>query len=142
MNVDALDKCVCGKLRRTAQAVTQYYDRCLQPSGLLSSQFSLLLSIFLNENISISELGDKTGKDQTTITRNVEVLRKHGYIHIVRKENDARKKAIFITAAGKQKLAEVMPLWKKAQAYLETELGGGQLEAFFERLEKLEQLTK
>jgi len=142
VSLSILDRCICGKLRRTTQAITQYYDRCLRQSSLSSSQFSLLLSISLNGNISISELGKKTGKDQTTITRNVEILRKHGYIQIMRKENDARKKALSITDAGKQKLAEVLPLWQKAQERIETQLGTGQLTDFFKTLQRLEQVVK
>lgn len=136
------NRCVCVNLRRTALAVTQYYDQYLHQSGLRSSQFSLLIAISLNQDISISELGDKTGRDQTTITRNVEILKKYGYVRIARKENDARKKAVSITEEGKKKLAEVMPLWEEAQAHIEEELGTEQLANFFKTLKKLEELAR
>lgn len=135
------NRCVCVNLRRTALAVTQYYDQYLHQSGLRSSQFSLLIAISLNQDISISELGDKTGRDQTTITRNVEILKKYGYVRIARKESDARKKAVSITEEGKKKLAEVMPLWEEAQAHIEEELGAEQLANFFKTLKKLEELA-
>ncbi len=139
---DVSNRCVCANLRRTAQAVTQYYDQYLHQSGLRSSQFSLLIAISLNKDISISELGDKICKDQTTITRNVEILKKYGYIRIAKKENDARKKAISITEEGKKKLAEVMPLWEKVQTHVEEELGVERLANFFKTLKELEKLVK
>lgn len=135
-------RCVGFNLRRAAQAVTQYYDQHLQPSGLRISQYSLLIAISLNEEISISELGDKICKDQTTITRNIEILKKQGYITITRKENDARKKAICLTEEGKKKLAEVRPLWEEAQTHIEKELGLERLADFFQTLKTLEQLVK
>jgi len=135
-------RCVGFNLRRAAQAVTQYYDQHLQSSGLRISQYSLLIAISLNEEISISELGDKLCKDQTTITRNIEILKKQGYITITRKENDARKKAICITEEGKKKLAEILPLWEEAQTRIEKELGLERLADFFQTLKTLEQLVK
>lgn len=135
-------RCVAFNLRRAAQAVTQYYDQHLQSSGLRISQYSLLIAISLNEEISISELGDKICKDQTTITRNIEILKKQGYITITRKENDARRKAICLTEEGKKKLAEVRPLWEEAQTHIENELGLERLADFFQTLKTLEQLVK
>lgn len=135
-------RCVGFNIRRAAQAVTQYYDQHLQASGLRISQFSLLVAISQNDEISISELGDKICKDQTTITRNIELLKKQEYITITRKENDARKKAIRITEAGKKKLAEVMPLWENAQTHIEKELGLTRLNDFFRTLKSLEELVK
>ena len=135
-------RCVCYNLRQAAQAVTQYYDQHLQPSGLRASQYSLLLAVSQNEEISISELGEKTCKDQTTITRNIEILKKQGYITITRKETDARKKAICLTEDGKKKLTEILPLWREAQTHIQQELGLERLADFFKTLKMLEQLVK
>lgn len=140
--LNTANRCACAKLRRTMQAVAQYYDQHLQPSGLRTTQFTMLITISLNEGISISDLGDKICKDQTTITRNVEILKRNGYIRIAKKESDARKKTISLTEEGKKKLAEVMPLWEKAQTHIEEELGVERLGDFFTTLKALEQIVK
>lgn len=140
--VHIANRCACANLRKTTQMITKYYDQHLQQGGLRSTQFSLLMAISLNEHISISELGNKICRDQTTMTRNLEILKKNDYIQIVRKENDARKKSIAITEAGKKKLTEVMPLWEKAQANIEQALGMTRLNDFYKTLKDLEELVK
>ena len=49
-NTKQMQNCACGNLRKTTRTITQFYDRILQPTGLRSTQCSLLLDIFLNKN--------------------------------------------------------------------------------------------
>jgi DNA-binding MarR family transcriptional regulator len=135
-------RCACGNLRRTTRAVTQFYDRFFQKCGLRSSQFSLLFTISLNENISVSELGDKLRMDQTTVTRNLKILGKNDYIRIARGKKDARKKAIFITEEGAKKLTEAIPLWENAQKRIEEEFGMERLENLITELNGLVELVE
>lgn len=137
-----MQRCTCANLRKTTRSITQFYDRSLQPTGLRSTQYSLLINISLHGNISVGELGTRLLMDQTTVTRNIEILRRHGYIRIVKEENDARKKAISITEEGEKKLEEAVPLWEKAQAHIEAGLGGGKLDEFLKILRALEQLVE
>lgn len=137
-----MQRCACGNLRKTTRSITQFYDRALQPTGLRSTQYSLLINILLHGNISVGELGTRLLMDQTTVTRNIEILRKHGYIRIVKEVNDARKKSISMTEEGEKKIEEAIPLWKKAQAHIEEGLGGGRLDDFLKMLKALEQLVE
>lgn len=122
-NLSGMRRCACGNLRRTTRAITQFYDQLLQPCGLRSTQISLLLNISLHGSTSVGELGAILLMDQTTVTRNIEILRKLGYIHITKEDNDARKKSISITQSGASKLKEAMPLWEQAQSRIEQGLG-------------------
>jgi DNA-binding MarR family transcriptional regulator len=133
-------RCACGNLRRTTRAITQFYDQLLQPSGLRSTQFSLLLNISLHGNISVGELGAILLMDQTTVTRNIEVLRKQGYINITKEDDDARKKSITITENGAKKHVEAKPLWEKAQSRIEQGLGSERYRDFLEMLKDVAQL--
>lgn len=137
-----MQRCACGNLRKTTRSITQFYDRSLQSTGLRSTQYSLLIHISLHSNISVGELGSRLLMDQTTVTRNIEILRKHGYIKIVKDENDTRKKSISITEDGERKLEEMVPLWEKAQAHIEEGLGNGRLDDLFKMLKALEQLVE
>lgn len=137
-----MQQCTCGNLRKTTRTITQFYDKSLQPSGLRSTQCSLLLTISLHGNASVGELGARLLMDQTTVTRNIEILRKHGYIRITKEENDARRKSISITNEGEKKLAEAIPLWEKAQAHIEKGFGVEHLEDFYKTLKMLEQLVE
>lgn len=132
--------CACTSLRRTTRSITQFYDRMLRPVGLRSTQLSLLNQISRRGKVSFGELGDWLLMDQTTVTRNVDNLKKLGYLQITICDNDARKKYITISEAGTQKLTEAVPLWREAQARINQGLGEeryGQLIALLNDVELL-----
>lgn len=141
IDIRHLERCACGNVRKTTRTITQFYDRHIQSTGLRSTQISLLINIYLHENISVGELGAILLMDQTTVTRNIDILRKHGYITITKEEADARKKSIAITDSGVKKIAEAMPLWEQAQAHIEQGLGKERFRDFLRMLKDLEQLV-
>lgn len=134
-------RCACGNLRRTTRTITQFYDQFLQKGGLRSPQFSLLLNISLNESVSVGELGAILLMDQTTVTRNIEMLRKSGYVTIRKDAADSRRKTILITENGANKLAEVMPFWAQAQSQIEKGLGAQRYRDFLKTLKDITQLV-
>ena len=140
--LSGMRRCACGNLRRTTRSITQFYDQFLQKSGLRSPQFSLLLNISLNQNVSIGELGTILLMDQTTVTRNIEMLKKSGYVTIIKDPADARRKTIAITESGADKLTEAMPLWEQAQSQIEKGLGAERYRDFMKTLKDITQLVQ
>ena len=139
--VSRAEGCACGNLRKTTRAITQYYDRCLLPTGLRSTQYSLLLHISLFDSPSVSELGEKLLLDQTTVTRNIAILKKQGYVVLAKDENDARRKSISLTEKGRQKLTEAVPVCKLAQDKIEQGLGECRYQELLRLLSKIEQIV-
>jgi len=137
-----IQSCSCGELRKTTRTITQFYDKILQPTGLRSTQCFLLLNIFLNENISVCNLGNVLLMDQSTVTRNIELLRKCGYIDIKKEEVDSRKKCISITINGLKKLEEATPILKKAQSKIEDGIGKERIEELIKILKDIEKLVE
>ncbi len=137
----SVHKCACKQMRMTARAVTQFYDRHFSPAGLPAAQFGLLVDISAHPQISIGELAELALMDQTTVTRNVETLRKKGYVQVKPDEADSRKKSVSLSAGGQTKLDEAMPLWEEAQAAVEREIGTERLKDFFEVLSKLQRIV-
>jgi len=134
--------CACGNLRKTTRAITQFYDRMLQSTGLRSTQCLLLLDISLNENISVTSLGNILRMDQSTVTRNVELLRKSGYIDIKKEEQDCRKKCITITNKGSKTLDAAIPIFAKAQSKIEDGIGKERIKELLKTLKDIEKLVK
>lgn len=134
--------CACGNLRKTTRTITQFYDKMLQPIGLRSTQCLLLLDISFNENISVTNLANILLMDQSTVTRNVELLRKNGYIDIKKEELDSRKKCIAITNKGLKKLDEALPIFKKAQSKIEDGIGKERIEELLKTLKDIEKLVE
>lgn len=107
--------CVCFQLRRASRAVTQLYDAALQPCGLRSTQFALLVAVAKKEPITISELGDLLVIDSTTLSRSLGKLQRMGHIDVV-SGADRRERLVCLSHKGRHILSKSLPHWKKVQA--------------------------
>ncbi len=126
--------CANFNLRRAARAVSQFYDGALQGSGLRSTQFSMLVAIHENGPLTVNNLGNGMVMDQTTVSRNLRVLQKQGYVAMV-PGTDRRTRAVSITKKGTNVLRDAIPSWKKAQAHMTTTLGEKRMQQLFEGLQ-------
>lgn len=75
----------------------------------------MLANIDHQQAVSISKLGEILLLDQTTITRNVNLLKQSGYVAITRDKQDARTKILSLTDVGIAKLKEATPIWHEIQ---------------------------
>lgn len=132
--------CYCIKVRRGANALTKFYDRALEPTGLTTSQFSLLNNIKRLGGGSKSALAQQAGLDRTTIIRNLEALRGRGLVEEAPGEN-RRGNLIRLTALGEAAVAEGMGPWKRAQKQLKAAVGPERLEEFLQVLTEIEALS-
>jgi DNA-binding MarR family transcriptional regulator len=117
--------CACFTLRKTARAVTQFYNAALQPSGLLATQFSLLAVLAGQGSASMTALAERLGMDRTTLTRNLQALERRGLAVVHPDAEDGRVQRIAITEAGQDALEGAWPLWRGAQAAILGQLGAG-----------------
>ena len=130
----ARTKCAVFNLRKAARAVSQFYDGALQNSGLRNTQFSLLMAISSYGPLTVNDLAENMVMDQTTVSRNVRILRKEGYIEIV-PGKDMRTRALSITTKGQTVLKTALPLWNAAQAHMTKKLGDKGMNALLEILQ-------
>lgn len=107
--------CICALVRKAGRVLTKQYDDSLKSSGLRITQYSLLMNIRFNPEIPVSGLSKLMKMDQTTITRNVKVLEKSGFVSIRPDPEDQRIKRIEITGQGKALLKEARIPWLSAQ---------------------------
>lgn len=132
--------CHCINLRRAANAVSQYYDRMLQPSGLTLNQYSILSSIRKIEPCSVTDLSSKTRLDRTTLVRNLKPLFTAGWIVDEANPGNRRNK-IRITDIGLEMVQAAKQYWLKAQGDLEKSIGKDELSTLTAALLKLEELN-
>ena len=116
------EACTCGELRKAARAITLLYDNAFKSSGLLSTQLGVLDAICNAESIKISDLAEKQGMDRTTLTRNLSVLEREGYIRIST-GNDHRTRIVVITNKGRNAVARAIPLWNDVQRTVKQQMG-------------------
>jgi len=119
--------CACFNLRKAARSVTQLYDEILRPTGLRSTQLSLLAGTLVLQPVTLSRLARATGTDRTTLTRNLRILEFRGLIRI-EPETDRRKRAVHLTEQGGEVLERARPLWLEAQARVVASFGGERFE--------------
>jgi DNA-binding MarR family transcriptional regulator len=120
---EAVQLCLNFNVRKVARVITQQYNTALQPSGLLSTQFSVLVALSFGGAMTISELADILVTDRTTLARNLNPLARKNYLTIARGEGDKRRKYVSITPQGEQVLEKALPLWAQAQEKIKAELG-------------------
>lgn len=130
--------CTCTKLRRSARAVTAFYDAALDGSGLTTPQFSLLRMLARSGPCSLTEFADHTGHDRTTISRTVGALRDAGLVQNA-KTSDQRARRIELAPAGHAAIARSSVAWEAAEARVDALLGGkrAQLFALLDRIEDI-----
>jgi len=124
-NVSAITfpECHCLAVRRAARQVTRFYDRLLQPSGLRTTQFSILASLHKSGPMTINNLAEALALDRTTLGRNILPLLRDGLVVANRRNQDRRSKSVHVTGTGAARLKMAMRLWTEAQTRLEAAFG-------------------
>ncbi len=114
--------CLCANLRRATRAVTHLYEEALRPLGLRATQFTILQALQLTGEITQGALGELLATDSTTLTRNLQIMRRNGWI-AERPGNDRRERWLRLTKAGSAQLVRATPAWEKVQSSLAQALG-------------------
>ena len=120
--------CACSNVRKAARAVTQLFDEVLQPTGLRSTQFTLLVAVALVGEAPVTQLAEALIMDRTTLARNLKPLESLGLLTI-EAGTDRRRHLVRLTERGRQALARALPYWEQAQHQVVTSLGHEQWHA-------------
>ena len=117
------EDCNCFAVRAAARYLTQCYDQFLAPSGLRTTQFSILARLKRRGPLTISELAESMVMDRTTLGRNILPLERDGLIRIEATASDRRAKELHLTKDGEKRLEAARKGWQAAQARFETVFG-------------------
>jgi DNA-binding MarR family transcriptional regulator len=116
--------------------VTQLYDRALAPLDLRATQYSLLVEIERLGPISLIPLAEAMVMDRATLGHNVRPLLAQGYVSLS-VGRDRRSREVVLTERGRKILQKARPLWRRAQAVFERDMGveeAAQLRAQLDRV--------
>jgi DNA-binding MarR family transcriptional regulator len=114
----AVDACAGWNARLAARRITSFLNRRMQGSGLSLAQFSLMAQIAAARDDTLSELAQRIGLDQSTLSRNLQVLETAGLVEIAADETDARRRAVCLTERGALSLEVGLAEWKRAHGEL------------------------
>jgi DNA-binding MarR family transcriptional regulator len=124
-------ECVMTRWRRINRILAGVYDEELRPFGLKSSQHSLLVAVTKAGPVRRIELGRLLSLDPSTLTRNLAVMLKQGWIEEGPDDGDQRVAPVQATAMGRKLLERSAPAWHRAQARAKKMLGSEGVDLIF-----------
>ncbi len=133
--------CISANLRKACRAVTQFYSEVLLPAGVEKTQFTLLVTISMIGQPTITDLTDALLMDQTTVTRSIHLLKAKGWVTSA-VGTDKRTRLVTLTESGDQVVAEAFGLWQEAQGQMVSGLGQADADRLLELLEKAISVTQ
>ena len=109
------DDCNCLAVRQAARHITQFYDQFLAPSGLRTTQFSILAKLRRLGPMTINALAVDLVMDRTTLGRNLLPLERDGLIAVETGKRDRRSKEVRLTETGAARFRAGVKGWTEAQ---------------------------
>jgi DNA-binding MarR family transcriptional regulator len=109
--------CFATAVRKASRRLTQLYDDALAPSGLRSTQFSILAELAMGSGAppTLTELADALVSDRSSLGHALRPLVRDGYVVLRRGETDRRAQHIVLTDCGRDKFREGATHWQMAQ---------------------------
>jgi DNA-binding MarR family transcriptional regulator len=107
-------QCIAVRLRLLNRIVTNIYDSALSPFGVKLNQISILVVVRLAGEIGYDTLCRRLKMEKSTASRNIERMKKKGWLNIVSVKEE-RRKFLEITPAGEELLGKVHEVWEDAQ---------------------------
>ena len=118
----AVAACAGWASRLAARRITNFLDEHMQGSGLSLAQFGLMAQIAAAPDDTLGALAERTGLDQSTLSRNLRGLEAAGLVEIAVNGEDQRRRAVWLTEKGARSLETAIPVWQDAHAALNERL--------------------
>jgi DNA-binding MarR family transcriptional regulator len=115
--------CLLGHWRKVNRVLTSIYEAEMRDWDLKPSQLNLLVAIAKAGPVRRIDLGKRLHLDPSTLTRNLRVILKQGWIEERPDEADQRSSRIKVTPKGRKLLDSIAPAWRRAQARARQMLG-------------------
>src|ERR1700752_485339 len=109
-------ECLLGHWRKVNRVLSGIYEIEMRDWGLKSSQLNLLVAVAKAGPVRRTDLGKRLHLDPSTLTRNLKIMLKQGWIEEKPDEEDQRSARLKITPKGRKLLESIAPAWKRAQA--------------------------
>jgi DNA-binding MarR family transcriptional regulator len=117
--------CNASAIRRASRRLAQLYDDALEPCGLRSTQYSILVELERQgaEPPTMRELADALVLDRSALGHALRPLERDGLIELSGSDDDRRRRHVTLTSAGSTKLRAARRLWQVAQDRFESVVG-------------------
>jgi DNA-binding MarR family transcriptional regulator len=113
-----VETCAGLHSRLVARRITQFLDRELAAGGVSTAQLGLMAQIAATTDDTLGALAQRTGLDQSTLSRNLRALEADGLVEIATVESDLRRRMVWLTETGARRLERAIPVWREAHTKL------------------------
>jgi DNA-binding MarR family transcriptional regulator len=97
-----LDNQLCFALYSASLAMTKLYKPLLDELSLTYPQYIVMLALWEQDGLMVSELGERLSLDSGTLTPLLKRLEAAGFVARLRDVDDERRVRITLTAAGRR----------------------------------------
>ena len=96
-----LDHQLCFALYSASLAMTRLYKPLLEPLGLSYPQYLVMLVLWQDDGLTVSQVGERLSLDSGTLTPLLKRLEAQGLLHRLRDAADERRVHVTLSAAGR-----------------------------------------
>lgn len=130
-----LEKQLCFALHAASRAMTGAYQPLLDELGITYPQYLVLLTLWEEDGVRVSRIGERLHLDSGTLTPLLKRLEAHELVERRRSSEDERVVEVFLTAAGKRLKKRAMDV--PAAMLCKTSLSVAELEKLRATLQSL-----
>ena len=134
-------ECAVVNLRKTARAVTQFFDEVLGASGLRATQFTVLVAVALADPPTMTRIARALVMDPSTLTRDLRLLERAGMVKTAGGK-DRRTRFVTLTPLGRDRLTAALPLWEQAQNQVTRRVGESRWREILHKLSAVQTLAR
>lgn len=128
----------CLQLVRTFTRVERKLDHAAERHGLSLAQFDVLVTLGRDEGITQQQLAERLLVTKGNVCGLIDRMTAAGWVERRPDPEDRRANRLFLTARGRELLAETMPDNEAAVKEMMTALQPGELRSLYVLLERLE----
>lgn len=132
-------ECYCTNLRRSANSITEYYNRYFNDLNLTVAQYYIIVNLSRLKNANSSDLSKRIGLERSTLVRNIQGLIKKG---LIEEGGEGKGHQFKLTKKGEKVLKNAKTKWKNAQDKMKKFLGEEDSAALLRIADKLQYLDE
>lgn len=135
--IKSYDQDIGSLTNKTAKKLIAYLNNNLEKFNFTTEQWAVLLNLSKQNKIAQKSLAEISGKDQSTLTRILDILERKNFIERHSSKEDRRSFIVHITQEGINSCEKVMPFLEELFHNLLKDIPDEKLEIYNEVLLKI-----
>lgn len=100
---------ICFNIGRVMRRVYEHYESRLAPYNLTTPQYMVFTALWIQNGITIGDLGQRVALDGSTVTGILDRMEKNGYVERRPNSEDRRSALVFLTEKARIIGPQIIP---------------------------------